>query len=177
MAEAAANSYDEVPHAGRPGFTPTGFLGGTSMSTLTFNRQKHTLTLFNSQGQALGTWDAYNNVASTSNGIWPNGFYDYERYNAHAGLGVDSAYGTKGIFIFTVPGRVGMGVHAGRQNIADGLGRKGPAHCTLGCIRTTEEAMGTIKDTHEGGDALTEILVMEGALGDFPRAPSVSVTV
>ena len=142
------------------------------MSTLTFNRKDHVLSLASSQGQNLGSWEAYNNVASTSNGIWNNGLYKFSGYNAHAGQGVDDAYGTKGVFVFVVLGRTGMGVHAGRQNVVDGKQRKGPQHCTLGCIRTTEDAMTQIKSTHEGGDALTEIFVLDGSLGDFPKSKS-----
>lgn len=138
------------------------------MSTLTFNRRTHTLTLHNDKGQRLGSWDAYNNVTTTSNGIWPNGVYSFSHYNAHAGLGVDSAYGTQGIFVFTVPGRTGMGVHAGRQHVQDSKGRQGPAYNTLGCIRTTEAAMTQLRSTHNGGDPITTITVMSGALGDFP---------
>ncbi|MCC6492130.1 MAG: hypothetical protein IT424_03815 [Pirellulales bacterium] len=139
------------------------------MSRLTFNRHKNLLTLNSEQGQILGSWEAYNNVTASSNGVWPNGGYDYSHYNLHAGLDANSAYGTKGIYVFKVPGRTGMGVHAGRKDKVDGKGRKGPAYNTLGCIRTTEEAMTKIKSTHEGGDPLTEILVTSGVLGDFPK--------
>jgi hypothetical protein len=139
------------------------------MSKLSFNRREHKLTLFSEDGQNLGSWDAYNNVTASSNGKWPNGMYNYSHYNAHSDHTADTAYGSQGIFVFTVPGRTGMGVHAGRQNVKDSKGRKGPEYNTLGCIRTTEEAMTKIKSTHEGGDKLKMIFVMEGILGDFPK--------
>ena len=141
------------------------------MSYLLFYRQTHRLTLFSDKGQHLGTWEAYNNVTNSSNGIWPNGEYTYSHYNSHAGLGIDSSYGTKGIFVFNVAGRTGMGVHAGRKNSTDGKGRSGPAYNTLGCIRTTEAAMSTIKSTH-ASDPLTDITVSEGLIGDFPTPSS-----
>src|SRR5262245_33656321 len=115
------------------------------MSKLTFDRHAHTLTLFSEEGRNLGTWDAYHKVTADSNGKWPNGIYKYRHYNAHDDHTIDTAYGSLGIFVFTVPGRSGMGVHAGRQNVADKKGRKGPEHNTRGCIRTTEDALRKIK--------------------------------
>src|SRR5438105_15914017 len=107
-----------------------------AMSSLIFFRGLHELQLFDESGELVDSWDAYNNVDSSSKGIWPDGRYAFSNWLPHAGLGVDSAYGTHGIYIFNVPGRTGMGVHAGRKNIADGLGRKGPEHASMGCIRT-----------------------------------------
>ena len=138
------------------------------MSHLVFSRLIDSLELFDAKGLRLGQWQAANNVASTSNGIWPDGRYDFDYWKDHPESGIDGAYGTKGIFIFKVHGRVGMGVHAGRKNVADGKKRKGPQHATLGCVRTTEEAMAKIKQTHDGGDKLTYIVLIE-AMGDFPK--------
>jgi hypothetical protein len=123
--------------------------------------------MFDKSGQRVGSWDAYNNIDSHAHGIWPMGKYSFSYWVAHQGLGVDSAYGTHGIYVFNVPGRVGMGVHAGRKNV--GI-LKGPQHPTMGCIRTTEDAMAVIQSTHEGGDKLELIAVSE--LGDFPTPPS-----
>jgi hypothetical protein len=113
------------------------------MSTLEFDRAKCTITLLSSSGEvSSGPFEAYNNVDSHSKGPWPDGTYQYQTYVSHAELAdPDSEYGSFGIFIFAVPQRTGMGVHSGREEVPDGLNRTGPQHCTLGCIRTTDEAM------------------------------------
>ncbi|HEV3262964.1 MAG TPA: hypothetical protein VG013_39385 [Gemmataceae bacterium] len=138
------------------------------MSYLVFGRMSHTIELYSSKGQVLGSWTAYNNVDSRSRGIWPDGRYQFSNWNAHPGLGVDSSYGTHGIFVFDVPGRTGMGVHAGRLHVGR---QQGPAHPTMGCIRTTEEAMAKIQEVHSG-DPHTHILVGIGMIGDFPKPRS-----
>jgi hypothetical protein len=113
------------------------------MSRIEFDRSAHLVRLRGEDESVLaGPCEAYNNTDSHSKGPWPDGSYSYLGYNSHAALSdPDSEYGVDGILIFDVPGRVGMGVHSGRQSIPDGLGRLGPAHCTLGCVRTTDEAM------------------------------------
>ena len=113
------------------------------MSKLEFDRSSHGVQLFDHAGVALTPrFDAYNFVDSHSRGPWPDGTYAYAGYNAHAEVAdPESEYGSYGILYFSVPARIGMGVHSGRRNIPDGLGRYGPEHCTLGCIRTTDEAM------------------------------------
>ena len=113
------------------------------MSRIEFDRSAHLVRLQSAGGDVLaGPFEAYNNVDSRSRGLWPDGSYPYIGHNAHAALSdPDSEYGVYGILIFDVPNRLGMGVHSGRRLIPDGLGREGPAHCTLGCIRTTDEAM------------------------------------
>src|SRR5215475_12402474 len=105
------------------------------MSEVQFDRSEHLIRLTGSAGGVLaGPFDAYNNVDSHSKGVWPDGTYPYIGYTAHSALSdPDSEYGADGILIFNVPGRIGMGVHSGRQSIPDGLGRVGPEHCTLGC--------------------------------------------
>ena len=112
------------------------------MSTLRFDGSAHTIQLTGAAGDITGPFTAYNNVDSHSNGPWPDGTFSFIGYNTHAALSdPDSEYGAHGILIFNVPNRTGMGVHSGRAGIPDGLGRSGPQHCTLGCIRTTDEAM------------------------------------
>ena len=135
------------------------------MAYLVFSRAAHTIELYNAKGQVLGAWTAYNNVDSKSRGIWPDGRYTFSHYAAHPGLGVDSSYGTHGIFVFNVPGRSGMGVHAGRLHAKH---QPGPAHPTMGCIRTSEEAVAKIQEVH-ATDPLTYILVGIGLVGDFPK--------
>ena len=61
--------------------------------------------------------------------------------------------------MFKVPNRPGMGVHSGRKDSCDAAERCGYKHATLGCIRTTDDAMKEIKDLHDGGDTLTSIEV------------------
>jgi len=113
------------------------------MSRIEFDRSAHLVRLKGADESVLaGPFEACNNTDSHSKGPWPDGSYAYLGYNSHAALSdPDSEYGADGILIFDVPGRVGMGVHSGRRSIPDGLGRLGPAHCTLGCVRTTDEAM------------------------------------
>jgi hypothetical protein len=139
------------------------------MSTLEFDSAVHTLRLLASGGSPLaGPFVAYNNVDSHSKGPWPAGDFRFVARNAHLELSdPDSEYGSNGILIFEVPGRVGMGVHSGRRDIPDGLGRTGPEHCTLGCIRTTDEAVEAII-TGMGSDALVGITVRAGSEMDIP---------
>jgi hypothetical protein len=103
------------------------------MSVITFKRGDHTLSI---EG---ASYTAYNNVDSTSDGPWPNGTFSYASRTKHADDAPASTFGSNGNFMFTVPGRTLMGIHSGRKDRADGLRRKGPAHCTFGCIRTTDE--------------------------------------
>lgn len=130
------------------------------MSTLEFDRAKCTITLLSSSGEvSSGPFEAYNNVDSHSKGPWPNGTYQYQTYVSHAELAdPDSEYGSFGILIFSVSQRTGMGVHSGREEVPDGLSRMGPQHCTLGCIRTTDEAMSEFLRI-SGGDPLVSITV------------------
>src|SRR4051812_21207947 len=106
------------------------------MSHLVFNRNAHKIQLFDHANTALTVqYTAFNLADSHSKGEWPDGTYVYVGYNAHGEVAdPDSEYGSFGILVFNVPGRIGMGVHSGRATIPDGLGRVGPQHCTLGCI-------------------------------------------
>lgn len=136
------------------------------MSHLIFSRSQHTLELYNARGQNLGAWEAYNNADSSSKGIWPNGVYRFLYWNAHVGQGVESKYGAHGIFVFDVPGRSGMGVHAGRLHRSTSM--PGPQYWTKGCIRTDERAMKAILNVHNGDDPLARIVVANARLGDYP---------
>lgn len=132
------------------------------MSSLRFDGSDHAIQLIGSGGDITGPFTAYNNVDSHSKGPWPGGTYSFSGYNTHAELSdPDSEYGAHGILIFNVPGRTGMGVHSGRAEIADGLGRMGPKHCTLGCIRTTDEAMQAFLQII-AGDAMQSVEVDTG---------------
>ena len=128
------------------------------MSTLEFDRGRSTLTLRARDGSESGTWTAFNNVDHHARGPWPPGEYGFEVWNTHADDSPDSAYGSFGIAVFNVPDREGMGVHSGRAAMNDGLGRCGPEHCTMGCIRTSDEAMRAIRNVH-AADPLRRISV------------------
>jgi hypothetical protein len=129
------------------------------MSSLHFDRGTGRLFLLDANTRPLGgPWVAANFVDSSSKGPWPPGTFKVDKWEKHPGDGPDSVFGSRGILTFLVPGRDGMGIHAGRQNNADKLGRKGPFHCTFGCVRTTEDAMKAISDT-DAKDRVTEITV------------------
>ena len=129
------------------------------MSRLIFQRNHGILTLTTADHKIAGVWRAHNHVASNSNGLWPIGTYAWSHFNMHdeAGLapaGYHAPYGRTGIHVFTVHGREGMGVHAGRtlgQPLAVG-------GVTNGCIRVPTEAMQMINDTHLR-DPIQEITV------------------
>jgi hypothetical protein len=122
--------------------------------------------LLGANGGVTGPFVAYNNVDSPSNGPWPDGTFSYVGYNSHPALSdPNSEYGAHGILIFDVPNRQGMGVHSGRLSVPDGLGRSGPLHCTLGCIRTTDEAMAAFLGVI-GSDPMNDITVVTPPDGD-----------
>jgi len=139
------------------------------MSWVYFNRNTKKIALFSGSTvgfvmadlQSYGSWTAHNDVASKSSGNWPTGVYKYSHYNAHAEEGLRpgcyrGAYGCDGIHVFAVPGRSGMGIHAGRTTGApDILGGK-----TLGCIRIPPNAMETINKIHRT-DPLKYIYVID----------------
>jgi hypothetical protein len=134
------------------------------MSALRFDRVAELISLTRQDGSQVGSWPAANNVASGSK-PFPDGQWAFAYHKDHPeDPGPDSAYGSYGIFIFTVPGRTGLGVHSGRASVPDGLGRVGPEHATNGCIRTTDDATLAIL-TLTATDALTTLTVEEAAAG------------
>ena len=116
-------------------------VGSTSndVYTLEFDGLRNTITVYR-DGSWVCSFEAYNNVSSKSNGKWPNGTFTFAYFKAHNG-DEDSSYGTYGNIIFNVAGRSGMGIHGGRKNKKDGLGRSGPKYCTMGCIRTYDDSV------------------------------------
>lgn len=108
----------------------------------------------------MGTWDASNNVpegvkpwqTGTFKFVWPS-------ESLHKKSKRWQAISSSGAYIFEVPGRPEMGVHAGREGWFDSKGRTGWQHETSGCIRTTEEAMAAIKNRFLKKDPLTHITV------------------
>lgn len=133
---------------------------------LIYSRARHVLTVIPDAGPT-SQWPARNNVARRGRGPWPAG-----SYHADALVRVEGREGEPGgsygrwFLRFTVPDRdgiddaldlgadglpdaadgpgIGMGIHAGRQDVSDGLGRTGVHHATLGCIRTLGAAMEAI---------------------------------
>ena len=82
-----------------------------------------------------------------------------ERHTTHSDDAPDSAYGSNGNYLFTVPGRPYMGVHSGRENVTDEAGRTGVDHATMGCIRTTDDGTTAIRDALTSGDPVTSVTV------------------
>lgn len=115
------------------------------MSRLVFDGAAHQLTLLSGDDSVIGTWSAYNNVDShatirhVQNGTYQ--IQDRSTPHFHAS-NPDGPYGSFGIIRFNVPGHPGIGVHSGR---AHARYHPGPQHATMGCIRTTDEAMQKIK--------------------------------
>jgi len=111
------------------------------MSNLKFDGQTHQLSLINDHGYVVGTWVAYNNVDShaTLTHIQNRTYSIQDRLAPHShAASANGPYGLHGIIRFNVPGHPGIGVHSGRANARH---LPGPEHPTMGCIRTTDEAM------------------------------------
>jgi RHS repeat-associated protein len=139
------SASDRNPYA-YAGSNPLQQIDPLGLSYLTFNRDTGTISLYRSDGSKVGEWPANNNITTYADGDWPEGTYRYSYYSPHPESGMNGSYGNHGNFIFDVPGRTGMGVHAGRANLA------GPDQPTLGCIRTTDEGTNAIYNTHFGGE-------------------------
>ncbi|MDX2146750.1 MAG: hypothetical protein SFZ23_04440 [Planctomycetota bacterium] len=135
------------------------------MSWLMFQRSLDRVLLFAGSADAryctapVGMWPAHNRVSSKSKGAWPSGRFRYSHTNPHAEAGLapgchTTAYGCFGIHVFAVPGRSGMGVHAGRTRGEDDVA----GGVTMGCIRVPANAMETINTTH-AKDPLEAIVI------------------
>lgn len=136
------------------------------MSRLLFDGRTHQLSLIGDSGVIVGTWPAYNNVDSHATLTHlQNRTYAVQdqaaprRHVANA----NGPYGLHGIVRFNVPGHSGIGVHSGR---ADARHLPGPAHPTMGCIRTTDEAMRTISASM----ATARLITIEVANNSAPLA-------
>lgn len=136
------------------------------MAWLRFSNVFRTVELFagsdtSARMCSIYKWDAHNDVASTSNGHWPVGTFKWTHYNQHAEAGFGpaclvTAYGCSGIHVFNVPGRTGMGIHAGRLNFRGATNPIGGK--TMGCVRVTEQAMSAINAMHNT-DPLKAIVI------------------
>ncbi|WP_230597196.1 RHS repeat-associated core domain-containing protein [Xanthomonas albilineans] len=147
------NSYAYV------GADPLSDTDPMGLSSLTYDNNTHTITVYDGNGNVVGSYPAYNNAQRSSRGPWAAGDYDYDYPVSHPSDGPDSTYGSNGNFVFKVPGCIGCGVHSGRANSKDRAGRSGPQFATDGCIRTTDDATSEIKNLIKGGDPLTSLHV------------------
>lgn len=126
------------------------------MSRLTFDGTSHQLSLLDGDYYVVGTWKAYNNIDSHATiRKLKNGTYtiqDKAAPHLHPGDSEDGSYGSYGIIRFNYPGHQGIGVHSGKAHASR---LPGPEHWTMGCIRTTDEAMKKIKDYISGSPLST----------------------
>jgi hypothetical protein len=133
------------------------------MSTLVFDGNTHTLQLRSGTGQLVGEWHANNVVDRRATlRFVPNRTFNiidsaHPYRHGNGNDTINGAYGRFGILRlqdFTVDGvqHEGVGVHSGRAD------RGAADHPTMGCIRTTDEAMQAITQ-HIQGDPLLTITV------------------
>jgi RHS repeat-associated protein len=139
---------------------PITFYDPDGRSSLTFDRSAETLSLYKNNGDLVGTYNASNN-ATTGTSQWPNGTFTFSWHSPHPNAAESDAISASGNYIFNVPDRTGMGVHAGRVGVTDAAGRTGWQHATEGCIRTTEEGMTAINNRIQANDPLTQIIVQD----------------
>ncbi|GHT67052.1 hypothetical protein AGMMS50239_29560 [Bacteroidia bacterium] len=143
---------------------------GKSNTSVIYDRSDHKIYLYAQNGSMLGSYDAYNNTTSGSNGSWPVGSYamydqtsTYTHGNQVDGSGIkkdsySGSFGEYGIYRANPfndgnTDRVGMGLHSGRGN--------DPTKQTDGCIRTTDQAMIDIGSWLSRGGSFTNITVRE----------------
>ncbi|HZX27698.1 MAG TPA: hypothetical protein VFF16_11540 [Telluria sp.] len=111
------------------------------MAKLLFDGHAHILTLLDDEGKRIASWEAYNNVDRHATlRFVPNRRYVIQDRAApfpHR-ASANGPYGLYGIIRFCVPGHPGIGVHSGRS--ASKI-LPGPQHPTMGCIRTSDDAM------------------------------------
>lgn len=132
------------------------------MASLLYDGFRHELSLLDNNSLVVGAWLAYNNVDSHATIKYiRNGIYQVvDRVAPHYHVpNPNGPYGSFGIIRFTVPGHPGVGVHSGRLNAKY---KPGPQHATMGCIRTTDEAMSQIK-TYMVKSPLTSIKIINNS--------------
>jgi hypothetical protein len=128
-------------------------------STLDYDGASRRLTLTRSDG-TVQQFPANNNAQRNSRGNWEDGTFQYGYHKSHPeDSSPEGAYGSYGIHVFQVPGAEGIGVHSGRENTPDQLGRPGVDHATRGCIRTTDEGVAAINDAISADDPVTHITI------------------
>ncbi len=168
--EGGLNTYAYVDSVGEPfapelntylyaHANPLRFIDPKGLSSIVYNGGSGSINIYSGSGQLIGTFPASNNAASNSAGPWSSGTYNFSHYSPHPGSGPNDPFGSNGNFVFNVPGRSGMGVHSGMANSCDLAGHCGSNYATEGCIRTTDQATGTLRQLQQGGDPLTSITV------------------
>ncbi|SFQ19572.1 RHS repeat-associated core domain-containing protein [Ralstonia sp. NFACC01] len=142
------------------GGSPIGSIDPSGLSTIGYDGNSHNIVVTSGSGTPLASFPANNNTTATSNGPWPNGVFPFSHSNPHPESGVNGPYGSHGILVFNVPGRSGMGLHSGRANSG------AQDHPTLGCIRTTDEAMQFVRELN-----LTDPVTSIRVINNNPNAP------
>jgi len=170
-----AKSDDPVPYAkldnpqtlnlyAYVGNNPVARMDADGHSTLTFDGEAHTVTLYDKSGKEVGHWETYNNVSIQApkgegfqgrftNGPILDGIYqirqaDQKGGKLHVGEPADSAFGSKGV-IHLDDAKTASGatvqddaLHAGRAATKE---HDQPQSKTGGCARTTPDAMDVIQ--------------------------------
>lgn len=130
---------------------PVNMIDPSGLSSITYNSNTGTITVYNGSGKQAGTFPAGNNVASNAPaGQVPAGTFPYLYHTPHPESGPTGPYGSNGNFVFDFPNGSGIGVHSGRN---------GPESKTNGCIRTTDPATSFINNLNST-DPLTSITVI-----------------
>jgi len=131
---------------------PVNQIDPLGLTSIFFDAPNQTVTYYDGAGNQVASYPAGNNVTSSSNGPFPEGTWSYSYYNEHPESGPTGPYGSNGIWVFNVPGRSGMGFHSGRS---------GPQSKTLGCVRSTDDATGFLKNfTNQSRDPVTSITIL-----------------
>jgi RHS repeat-associated protein len=143
------------------GGNPSNYVDPDGSSYLVFCIWQQLLYVYTEKGLLVGVFPASNHVERGYE-PFPSGEYPFSDYRMTPGNEDSDSMDRYGIAMFSVPGRSGLGVHAGRIGVFDGYGRSGWQHCTHGCIRTTPEAMLWIWFLHDIlRDRLKKITVTE----------------
>ena len=151
------------------GNRPTLLVDPQGDSSLVYDPNTNTITLYadnnfgEGNGGFLGTPGgvvlaqavAYNHPLDFSN-YFPPGDWEVATpgWNFHTPPDPNGDVGIYGIVMFSVPGHVGLGVHAGRVNKVyknpphtPPEGWSGPSYVTHGCIRTNEQFMRVVYES------------------------------
>lgn len=121
---------------------------------LEYDDKAGTLTIRDADTGAAAKYPAANNTAKHTRGPLAAGTYPFAYNKTHADDGPNSDMGSYGISVFNVPGCDGCGVHSGRVD------KGGITHPTNGCVRTTDDAMGQIRELQKNGNRINSLTVV-----------------